>query len=240
MTDFNKGDFTQQGVDGHVNAKLRLNAKRYVDIDLTSNEEASGCTISGHVYDSLNDITYPIGRAKTISSKSITENGTYNASADDCDGYNPVTVNVPQPTGNIEITENTTEGSPLNIAQYATATVNVAGGGESDWTTAQLTLKPTTNTADYDIPNNVSTKGPVLYNGSYESLDSVNLSADGVIVEIPLYNGSATLILDEFTNAAMIQIEPDVYEPDITGSYTFDDPFTTITGDCVIGIGLAK
>lgn len=31
------------------------------------------------------------------------------------------------PTGNIEITENTTE--PLNIAQYATATVNVAGGG---------------------------------------------------------------------------------------------------------------
>lgn len=96
MTDFNKGDFTQQGVDGHVNAKLRLNAKRYVDIDLTSNEEASGCTISGHVYDSLNDITYPIGSA---------------------------------PSGNIEITENTAEGSPLNIAQYATATVNVAGGG---------------------------------------------------------------------------------------------------------------
>ena len=61
MPDFNKGDFTQQGVDGHVNAKLRLNAKRYVDIDLTSNEQASGCTISGHVYDSLNDITYPIG-----------------------------------------------------------------------------------------------------------------------------------------------------------------------------------
>lgn len=96
MTDFNKGDFTQQGVDGHVNAKLRLNAKRYLDIDLTSNEQASGCTISGHVYDSLNDITYPIGSA---------------------------------PSGNIEITENTAEGEPLNIAQYATATVNVAGGG---------------------------------------------------------------------------------------------------------------
>ena len=31
------------------------------------------------------------------------------------------------PSGNIEITENTAEGEPLNIAQYATATVNVAG-----------------------------------------------------------------------------------------------------------------
>lgn len=96
MTDFNKGDFTQQGVDGHVNAKIRLNAKRYLDIDLTSDEDASGCTIAGHVYDSLNDITYPIGSA---------------------------------PSGNIEITENTAEGEPLDISQYATATVNVAGGG---------------------------------------------------------------------------------------------------------------
>lgn len=35
------------------------------------------------------------------------------------------------PTGNIEITENTPEGEPLNISQYATATVNVSGGGGS-------------------------------------------------------------------------------------------------------------
>lgn len=33
----------------------------------------------------------------TIIPKTITENGTYNASADSADGYNPVTVNVPQP-----------------------------------------------------------------------------------------------------------------------------------------------
>ena len=93
MTDFNKGDFTQQGVNGHVNAKLRLNAKRYVDIDLTSNEQASGCTISGNVHDRLNNLDYPIGAA---------------------------------PSGNIEITEN---GENINVAPYATATVNVAGGG---------------------------------------------------------------------------------------------------------------
>lgn len=40
------------------------------------------------------------------------------------DGVTPIV-----PTGNIEITENTAEGESLNIAQYATATVNVSGGG---------------------------------------------------------------------------------------------------------------
>lgn len=36
------------------------------------------------------------------------------------------------PTGNIEITEN---GENINVAPYATATVNVAGGGGATWTT---------------------------------------------------------------------------------------------------------
>lgn len=58
---FNKGDFTQQGVAGHVNANIRLNEKRLVNIDLTSNEEAEGCTIAGTVTDLLNDKVYNIG-----------------------------------------------------------------------------------------------------------------------------------------------------------------------------------
>lgn len=93
MPDFNKGDFTQQGVAGHVNAILRLNEKRSVGIDLTSDEEAEGCTITGAVYDLLNEEVYPIGAGVS---------------------------------GNIEITEN---GENINVAPYATATVNVSGGG---------------------------------------------------------------------------------------------------------------
>lgn len=91
MPDFNKGDFTQQGVAGHVNANLRLNEKRLVNIDLTSNEEAEGCTITGTVKDLLNDKVYGIGSGVS---------------------------------GNIEITEN---GENINVAPYATATVNVSG-----------------------------------------------------------------------------------------------------------------
>lgn len=37
------------------------------------------------------------GSGGTIVSKTITANGTYNASSDNADGYSPVTVNVPQP-----------------------------------------------------------------------------------------------------------------------------------------------
>lgn len=92
MPDFNKGDFTQQGVAGHVNANLRLNEKRLVNIDLTSNEAAEGCTITGTVKDLLNDKVYGIGSGVS---------------------------------GNIEITEN---GENINVAPYATATVNVSGG----------------------------------------------------------------------------------------------------------------
>ncbi len=88
---FNKGDFTQQGVAGHVNANLRLNEKRLVNIDMTSNEDAEGCTIAGTVTDLLNDKVYPIGSGVS---------------------------------GNIEITEN---GENINVAPFATATVNVAG-----------------------------------------------------------------------------------------------------------------
>ena len=90
---FNKGDFTQQGVAGHVNANLRLNEKRLVNIDLTTDEEAEGCTIAGTVKDLLNDKVYGIGAGVS---------------------------------GNIEITEN---GENINVAPYATATVNVSGGG---------------------------------------------------------------------------------------------------------------
>lgn len=73
------------------------------------------------------------GGASTLTTKTITENGTYNASSDNADGYSSVTVNVPQPSGTkqISITQNGT--TTENVADYASAeiTVNVSGGGQS-------------------------------------------------------------------------------------------------------------
>ena len=64
------------------------------------------------------------GGSATIVSKSITANGTYNASSDSADGYNPVTVNVPQPSGSQTYTQNGT----YDVSAIAEAIINVSGG----------------------------------------------------------------------------------------------------------------
>lgn len=135
MPDYNKGDFTQQGVDGFVEGGLHLNEKRCLTARISSNEETAGLdNVEINIHDHLNDLDYTItGENLTVGENFIggltritfTENGTFEASHFENIGWDEVTVNVPLPSGNIAITENTAEGSPLNISQYATATVNV-------------------------------------------------------------------------------------------------------------------
>lgn len=69
----------------------------------------------------------------TLTTKSITQNGTYNASQDNADGYSSVTVNVSgggsavvQP---LSVTQNGTYNPPSGVDGYAPVTVNVSGGG---------------------------------------------------------------------------------------------------------------
>ena len=58
---YNKGDFTQQGVNGDVSALVRLNEKRVMKVVLSSDDESDNCDISGKVYDLLNGTSYDIG-----------------------------------------------------------------------------------------------------------------------------------------------------------------------------------
>ena len=58
---YNKGDFTQQGINGDVSALVRLNEKRIVKVVLSSDDESDNCDISGKVYDLLNGTSYDIG-----------------------------------------------------------------------------------------------------------------------------------------------------------------------------------
>ena len=68
-----------------------------------------------------------MGSVATLGTKSITENGTYNASADNLDGYSQVIVNVPEKTlGTKSIVANGTyNASADNVDGYSQVIVNV-------------------------------------------------------------------------------------------------------------------
>lgn len=97
----------------------------------------------------------------TLTTKSITQNGTYNASQDNADGYSSVTVNVsggyPEPTGTIKITQNGT----VNVKDYASAEVNVSGGGSAIVQPLSVTQNGT-----YTPPSGVDGYAPVTVNVS--------------------------------------------------------------------------
>ena len=79
------------------------------------------------------------------------------------------------PTGNIEITENTSE--PLDISQYETATVNVAGGGGSDMRVCHVTaINDTSNEEPIPI-----TDVALIYNDVYVNENSPIVESSGTL-----------------------------------------------------------
>lgn len=105
------------------------------------------------------------GTEAVIVSKNITANGTYNASSDSADGYNPVNVNVPGPTiVSKNITANGTYNASSDSADgYNPVTVNVPG--------------PTI------VSKNITANG--TYNASSDSADGYN----PVTVNVPPSEG---------------------------------------------------
>lgn len=102
----------------------------------------------------------------TLTTKSITSNGTYNASQDNADGYSSVTVNVPggavvQP---LSVTENGTYNPPSGVDGFAPVTVNVSGGGGvvKLMTQGQVSTDSDYATATFDEPIDLSSYSTFL------------------------------------------------------------------------------
>lgn len=65
------------------------------------------------------------GTTATLGTKTIDENGVYNASDDSLDGYSQVTVEVPEPEGSITLSYDTNGTYSEDIKEYAYADVTV-------------------------------------------------------------------------------------------------------------------
>lgn len=72
------------------------------------------------------NVRYSSCRSATLGTKTIDENGVYNASSDELDGYSEVTVDVPQPSGAISLTYNANGTySDVDVENYEKANIQV-------------------------------------------------------------------------------------------------------------------
>lgn len=132
------------------NTKTLLTEGKYLEDDLT-----------------LTDVS---GGGSTLITKSISANGTYNASSDSADGYSQVTVAVPASavdTGTKSITAN---GNGQDVIGYAAVNVNVpnsysasdedkvVSSGALVAQTAHADVTPTTSDQTIDTTTNDSIK----------------------------------------------------------------------------------
>ena len=122
------------------------------------------------------------------------------------------------PSGKITITEN---GTDIDIAQYATADVNVeGGGGSSDFSTAEVIVVRGTPSPDAGVITDV----PMIKNNILTVFALDGSSPVPVISTVVLYKGR--LVLDA---------NPDTFiSATGSASYDSDNEKLTILGDCTL------
>ena len=134
----------------------------------------------------------------------------------------------------LSVTQNGTYTAPEGKA-YSPVKVNVSGGGgSSDFSVAEVTIRNTTF-PDFDPVDYLATSMPVIYDNEYNILEIENPVLP-ITVEIPLYKGSVITTLSAFGDVA---VEDDV--ADISGDIELINGYQLeVTGDCEIGIGYGK
>ena len=140
------------------------------------------------------ELTDVSGGGSTLGTKSITNNGTYNASSDNLDGYSQVTVSVPASAVDSGTKSITANGNNQDVVGYAAVNVNVpnsySAGDEGKVVssgalvaqTAHADVTPTTSdqTIDTTTNNSIKVKG------------DANLVAGNIKKDVVIFNTTGT------------------------------------------------
>lgn len=121
---------------------LGINASNRTTYLLTSDQthpSVAGCELIAQKFETelTNHFLPSGGGSATLITKTITENGTYNASSDSADGYSSVTVNVPTPAAaamNVQTVQSTDRRNNTALGSVTSLTCSTAGTYDVYWT----------------------------------------------------------------------------------------------------------
>ena len=130
------------------------------------------------------------------------------------------------PTGTIEISAN----GEYDVSEYATADVQVEGGGSSDFSTAEVTIINQATMSLSNVPATVCYEENDLGGGVpatlFPSIISIPSSQTGSI-KCALYKGTSAIMFADYTEFVEISV---------SGDATYMGGMVAVTGDCTITI----
>lgn len=130
-------------------------------------------------------------------------------------------------------------GEALSCYNQDTDTEYIGGGGgDSDYSTAEVTLRATSN-EDYDPPLYVELIAPIITNGELVN-QYIEEYTESKVFAVVLYKGALTLI-NGIPGIANLSDDQFDISGDVTAELNLEgDLIIQITGDCTIGIGEGK